>query len=107
MSSSNENNSSFENQKKIHSNYYDEIDLISTNPKISNPIDTSGTIEVSPKDNISKKLSINSSVNSSNSSSDLIYGSSIEIKNPRNLGSMKAFFYINNCPIIVIGPDCK
>ena len=105
--SSNENNSSFENQKKIHSNYYDEIDLISTNPKIPNAIDTSGTIEVSPKDNISRKISLNSSVNSSTSSSDLIYGTSIEIKNPRNIGSMKAFFYINNYPIIVIGPDCK
>ena len=101
--SSNENNSSFENQKKIHSNYYDEIDLISTNPKISNA-DTSGT-EVSPKYNISKQIS--SSINSSASSSDLIYGISIEIKKPRNIGSMKAFLYINNFPIIVIGPDCK
>jgi len=106
--SSNENNASFEKQKKIvHSNYFEEIDLISSNPKISNTIDTSGTIEISPKDNISKKISINSSVNSSTSSSDLIYGTSIEIINPRKIGSMIAFFYIKNYPLFVIGPDCK
>lgn len=104
MSSTNENNASFESEKKIgNPKYYEEIDLISSNPKISNAMESSGIIEVSSKGNISNKLSINTSI----ISPDLIYGNPIDVHNPRNIGSMKAFFYINNNPLIVIGPDCK
>jgi len=38
---------------------------------------------------------------------DEIYGNSIFIKSPINLGNTKSFFYIKNTPLIVIGPDCK
>ena len=111
MSSSNENNTSFENQKKpVQANYFEEIDLISSNPKLSNTIDTSGNTDAILNDKITKKyqkLSINSSTNTSSSSQDLVYGVSIEIKKPRKLGSVKAFIYINNFPLIVIGPNCK
>ena len=104
MSSINENNVSFESKKKLgNPKYYEEIDLISSNPKISNTIESSGIMEVSPKGNISNKLSINTSI----ISPDLIYGTPIDIQNPRHIGSVKAFFYINNNPLIVIGPDCK
>ena len=38
---------------------------------------------------------------------DEIYGNSIFLKSPTNLGNTKAFFYIKNTPLIIIGPDCK
>ena len=108
MSSSNENNMiSFENSEKTknkNSKYYEEIDLIASNPKISSTIDSSGVLEEAK--NTSNKISV-ISINSSIPDSDLIYGSPINIFYPRKIGKMKAFFYIYNFPLIVIGPDCK
>ena len=71
---------------------YDEVDLISTNSKISNI----SSIVVSPKD---KKIEL--------SPADLVFGTSIDIHNPRKIGEINAFLYIKDFPIIVIGPDCK
>ncbi len=103
MSSSNENNPSFETQKKIiNPKIYDEVELISSNQKMANT-DTSGIIKVSQNDILSKRSSINTSI----SSIDLVYGTSIDMHNPRKIGSMNVFFYIKNFPLIVIGPDCK
>ena len=39
--------------------------------------------------------------------SNLVYGTSIDKHNPRKIGLVTAFFYINKFPLIVIGPDCK
>ena len=37
----------------------------------------------------------------------LIYGNDINIRNPKQLGNLKAFLYINDYPLIVIGPNCN
>lgn len=40
-------------------------------------------------------------------SGSLLYGNSINDINPKRLGRLYAFFYINKKPLIIIGPDCK
>ena len=37
----------------------------------------------------------------------LIYGNDVNIKNPKKLGNLRAFLYINDYPLIVIGPNCN
>ena len=37
----------------------------------------------------------------------LLYGNHIENLHPKYLGKARALFYINNYPLIIIGPDCK
>ena len=37
----------------------------------------------------------------------LLYGNHIDNLKPKYLGKARAFCYINNYPIIIIGPDCK
>ena len=109
MSSSYQNKISFETQNnKGHNKFTDEVELISANRKISNDTNTSEII-IPENDNVSKKnrISNNSLTTSSFTSSELVYGVSIDINNPRKIGAVNAFFYINNSPLIVIGPDCK
>ena len=36
-----------------------------------------------------------------------IFGNDIDIKNPKRLGNLRAFLYINDYPLIVLGPNCK
>ena len=51
----------------------------------------------------------NSNVNSSRNeilSDKKIYGNPISSKHPHKIGRSYAFLYINNYPLIVIGPDC-
>ena len=36
-----------------------------------------------------------------------LYGNDINIKNPKKLGNLRAFIYINNYPLIAIGPNCN
>ena len=77
---------------------YDEINLIESNPiKLENK--ESSRVEISLTDKSSKKTV--------NVSSDIVFGSSINICNPRKIGSVQAFFYIKGFPIIIFGPDCK
>ena len=107
MSSSNENKVSYETPTKVknkNTKFFDEVDLIASNQKISTTIDSSGVLEVNSKDTPTK-ISVNSTV--SRIDSDLIYGAPIIIENPRKIGNMRAYLYINNFPLIVIGPDCK
>jgi hypothetical protein len=42
-----------------------------------------------------------------NFSSSLLYGNSINDLTPKHIGKLFAFFYINQKPLILIGPDCK
>ena len=37
----------------------------------------------------------------------LIYGNDFNIKKPKRLGNLRAFFYINDYPLIAIGPNCN
>jgi hypothetical protein len=103
-SSSNEYNATFEAKKNIsNTKIFDEFELISSNKKIPNTNDSSNIVEIRPNNIISAESSINSSI----SSHDLIFGTPIEILKPKKIGKMYAFLYINNFPLIVIGPDCK
>ena len=36
-----------------------------------------------------------------------LYGNDISIKNPKKLGNLRAFIYINDYPLIVLGPNCN
>ena len=99
--------SSNENKEKP-SKFHEEIELIASNPKIPNSTtDSSIVIEVNSKENISNKLSYNSSTNNATSSQNLLFGLPLNEGNPRKIGSLNAFLYINNSPLIVIGPHCK
>lgn len=40
-------------------------------------------------------------------SSSLLYGNSINEIKPKHIGKLFAFFYVNEKPLILIGPDCK
>ena len=40
-------------------------------------------------------------------SSSLLYGNSINEIKPKHIGKLFAFFYFNEKPLILIGPDCK
>lgn len=40
-------------------------------------------------------------------STSLLYGNSINDLKPKHLGKLLAFLYINEKPLILIGPDCK
>ena len=104
MSSSNENNAPIKTPTKTRNlKYNDEINLIASNQKITTTVDSSVGLEISPKGNMPKKLSITTSV----SSPDLIFGSPLNENNPRKIGKMKAFCYIKKSPLFVVGPDCK
>ena len=37
----------------------------------------------------------------------LIYGNDINIKKPKRLGNLTALLYINDYPLIVLGPNCN
>ena len=37
----------------------------------------------------------------------LFYGNHIQNLHPKYLGKTRAFFYYNDSPLIIIGPDCK
>ena len=55
----------------------------------------------------SLNIKINNSNNNKSTKSYLLYGNHIDILHPKYLGRAKALFYINNYPLIIIGPDCK
>ena len=100
MSITNDNsNISLEINNKKPSILYDEVDIISTNRKILKPVDGSSGISNSKEDKIDK--------NNTEISNELLFGISINVRQPRKLGSVNAFFYIKGFPLIVIGPDCK
>ena len=42
-----------------------------------------------------------------NFGNSLLYGNSINDLTPKRIGKLFAFFYINEKPLILIGPDCK
>ena len=102
MSMNNESKIALEINNKKPSMLYDEVDLISTNRRINKTTDNSGILVVNQNDNLPKRLD-NSTVDYTN----LVYGISIDIHNPRKMGLVYAFFYINNFPLFIIGPDCK
>ena len=63
--------------------------------------------------NREQEISLKSNENNNNQNRNLIvksyllYGNHIENIHPKYLGKTRAFLYINNYPLIIIGPDCK
>ena len=96
MSLTNDSNISLEIHQKPNI-LYDEVDIMTSNRRIIKSTE-SPSLEVTRKDSSPKKFDI---------STDLIFGVSINILKPRKIGSVKAFFYVNNFPLIILGPDCK
>ena len=101
-------------------NYYD-INNIDDNNKaqiqteLSTMIDSSSS-NLNEEESLDKELDVNQENNLSYSiikeeenkfSSSLLYGNSINDLKPKHLGKLLAFFYINEKPLILIGPDCK
>lgn len=101
-------------------NYYD-INNINDNNKaqiqteLSTMIDSSSS-NLNEEESLDKELDVNQENNLTYSiikeeenkfSSSLLYGNSINDLKPKHLGKLLAFFYINEKPLILIGPDCK
>jgi hypothetical protein len=78
---------------------YDEVDLISSSNRRIEKAHDNNAIEISSTEKTSQKQD--------KPLSDLVYGASIDIRKPTNIGSVKAFLYIKDFPLIIIGPDCK
>ena len=99
-----------------NSNYYDinqnENNKNQTQTELSTMINSSSNIseeEILDKDiyvNQEDKLAIIKE-EEKNFSSSLLFGNSINDIKPKHLGNLFAFFYINEKPLILIGPDCK
>ena len=109
MSSIEENN---EPKGKIvankNQNISSEIDLVSSEQRVVNNLDTSLTIDNNNKSQSVFNNNFNkTSDNSTDKKSDLIYGVPYENKYPKKIGNLRVCLYIKNIPIIVIGPDCK
>lgn len=70
-------------------------------PKINDTVNDSSSMTQHGDQSIlnliarSKKLIIN------------VYGNDIQIKSPFKIGNVFSFCYINNMPLIIIGPQCK
>ena len=108
MSSIEENN---EPKGKIvankNQNISSEIDLVSSEQRVVNNLDTSLTVDNNKTQSIFKDNFNKTSDNSTDKKSDLIYGVPYENKYPKKIGNLRVCLYIKNIPIIVIGPDCK
>lgn len=94
MSLTNDSNISLE----IHKKQYNEVDLISSNRRKIKSTYISDA-EINSIDKFPKKTE--------GIPIDLVFGVPIDKHKPRKLGSVKAFCYIKEFPIIIIGPDCK
>ena len=101
-------------------NYYD-INNIDDNNKaqiqteLSTMIDSSSS-NLNEEESLDKELDVNQENNltytiikeeENKFSNSLLYGNSINDLKPKHLGNLLAFFYINEKPLILIGPDCK
>lgn len=95
----------FKNQN--NSNNSNEIELVSSEQRIVNNLDTSLTIDNNKSQSIFNKNFNKTSDNSIDKKLDLIFGVPYENKYPKKIGNLRVFLYIKNIPIIVIGPNCK
>ena len=105
---------------------FNDDDTIALNPKkpsndmnISNPIDLNINIDekyIINSDEATSKLNkeqetilkVDDNKNKDKRlKSYLLYGNHIDNLHPKYLGKSRAFLYINNYPLIIIGPDCK
>jgi hypothetical protein len=105
----------------INNKYYDinkkDQDNKHKQTELSIIIDTSASSDLNEDDNLNRELD-SEQINKLNSpmikeeqnhfnNNLLLYGNSINDLTPKRLGKMFAFCYINQKPLIVIGPDCK
>ena len=71
--------------------------------KNNNNISSTVLTEGSHYSNISQKIIINKD----NSKNNLLYGNPPSEIKPKYIGKTRAFLFIRNSPLIIIGPDCK
>ena len=72
--------------------------------KNNNNISSIVLTEGSHYSNLSQKIIINEGGNNKN---DLLYGNPLNKIKPKYIGKARAFLYIGNSPLIIIGPGCK
>ena len=92
-------------QNKIDNN--NNIDLVSSEKGIVYNFDSSLSENHTDNNNKSILNNIKEINNSKKNNSELVFGIPYEIKYPKKIGNLFAFFYIKNTPLIVIGKDCK
>ena len=94
-------------QNKIDNNSNNNIDLVSSEQRIVDNFDSSISESHTSNNNKSILNNIKEINNSKKNNSELVFGIPYEIKHPKKIGNLFAFFYIKNTPLIVIGKDCK
>ena len=94
-------------QNKIDNNSNNNIDLVSSEQRIVDNFDSSISESHTSNNNNSILNNIKEINNSKKNDSELVFGIPYEIKYPKKIGNLFAFFYIKNTPLIVIGKDCK
>ena len=98
------NTNNYDINKQINNNFQIQTELkIINNSSLS--LNESTEIDKN-KEKMLEQPTTNSE-HQSNFSDSLLYGNSINDLTPKRLGKLYAFFYINNKPLIIIGPDCK
>ena len=101
-----------------NSNYYDinrSVNQENIQTELSSVINTHSNIEDDEEALDKEEIDINASnklnnailKNEQNNSLSLLYGNDINDLTPKYIGRLRAFFYINKKPLILIGPDCK
>ena len=105
-------------QSNINTNYYDINKDDNNNIQIQTELSTM----MNSSSNISENEALDKDIDNNQEdklespiikeeekkfSSSLLYGNSINDLKPKRIGKLFAFFYINEKPLILIGPDCK
>jgi hypothetical protein len=92
--------SKFENYSRANSQETGE-DNVQQSPKTSKSMDECSTMTQPCEVSFTNLISANMKPVVK------VYGNDIKIKSPFQLGSVYSLCYINNLPIIIIGPECK
>ena len=105
-------------QSNINTNYYDINKDDNNNIQIQTELSTM----MNSSSNISENEALDKDIDNNQEdklespiikeeekkfSSSLLYGNSINDLKPKRIGKLFAFCYINEKPLILIGPDCK
>ena len=105
-------------QSNINTNYYDINKDDNNNIQIQTELSTM----MNSSSNISENEALDKDIDNNQEdklespiikeeekkfSSSLLYGNSINDLKPKRIGKLLLFFYINEKPLILIGPDCK
>ena len=106
-SSENDNNKDVISVKIENGKVNNIIDLESSEQRIVNNADISLSIsQENNQSNINTNLN-NTKNNTTDIILDLLYGVPYEIKYPKKIGNLRILLYVQEFPLIIIGPECK